>query len=80
MDTPLLFSALGTTAALLVADDGALRTARSIFEAEIDAIDRSCSRFRPDSELMRINAAGGRPGVVSDLFLEALGSRCGRPA
>ena len=72
MDAPLLFPALGTTAALLVTEGGDLRAARSIFEAEIDAIDRSCSRFRPDSELMRINAAGGQPCVVSDLFLEAL--------
>jgi len=72
MDAPLLFPALGTTAALLLADDGLLDTARGILEAEIDAIDRACSRFRPDSELTVLNQAGGRPAAVSTRFLEAL--------
>jgi len=72
MDTPLLFPALGTTAALVVTDHQVLEIARRIFEAEIKAIDEACSRFRPDSELMRINTSGGRPIVVSDRFLEAL--------
>ena len=72
MDAPLLFPALGTTAALLLTDDTRLHAARAIFEAEIDAIDRSCSRFRSDSELTLVNAACGRPCVVSTRFLEAL--------
>ena len=56
----------------MVADDHTLEIARRIFTAEIDAIDRACSRFRSDSELTHVNAAGGRPTVVSDRFLEAL--------
>lgn len=68
-----MFPALGTTAALLVADERELGVAREILELEIDAIDRSCSRFRPDSELTRVNTAGGDSTVVSDAFLEALG-------
>ncbi len=72
MERPLQFAALGTTAALLVADDSVLGVARELFEAEIGAIDRACSRFRPDSELTRVNAARGRRTVVSERFLEAL--------
>lgn len=72
MDAPLLFPALGSTAALLLPDPAQLECARSIFQAEIDAIDKACSRFRSDSDLMRINAADGQPTVVSELFLEAL--------
>ena len=72
MDRPLTFAALGTTAALVVADDDALDDARAIFAAEIAAIDTACSRFRIDSELTRVNAAAGRPTFVSSRFLEAL--------
>jgi thiamine biosynthesis lipoprotein len=72
VDRPVEFPALGTTAALLVADAAALGVARKVFQAEIDAIDRACSRFRADSELTRVNASGGARAAVSDLFLEAL--------
>ena len=44
----------------------------SVVEAELDAIDRACSRFRPDSELSAVNQAGGRAGPVSPLCLEAV--------
>jgi thiamine biosynthesis lipoprotein len=67
-----MFPALGTTAALLVGRDDDLAQARSVFETEIAAIDRACSRFRPDSELMRVNTAGGRATAVSALFRQAL--------
>ena len=40
--------------------------------AELDAIDRTCSRFRPDSELMRANDAAGRLTPTSRLFTEAV--------
>lgn len=72
MDRPLRFPALGTTAALLVADDGALELACRILRTEIDAIDAACSRFRSDSELTRVNASAGRAAPVSERFLEAL--------
>jgi len=46
--------------------------ARAILEDELAAIDRACSRFRPNSELSQINRAAGRVIVVSALFSEAL--------
>ena len=64
--------ALGTFATLLVADPAALADARGLLDAELAAIDAACSRFRPDSELRRACAAGGRPVPVSPLFAEAL--------
>jgi thiamine biosynthesis lipoprotein len=44
----------------------------AVVERELDAIDRACSRFRPDSELSRVNSAGGRCVAVGPLLLEAL--------
>jgi len=44
--------------------------ALSIVAAELAAVDRACSRFRPDSELSRLNAANGAVTGVSDLFAE----------
>ncbi|MEV6114551.1 FAD:protein FMN transferase [Streptomyces sp. NPDC052109] len=66
------FPALGTTASLLVADPGAMDAARHVLDAELAAIDVACSRFRPDSELSRVNAAGGAVFHVTALFAEAL--------
>ena len=66
------FPALGTTAALLVDRQVALEPALAVLKSEIDAIDRACSRFRPDSELSAINAAGGRARPASPLFLAAV--------
>ena len=43
-----------------------------LVEAELDAIDRECSRFRADSELERVNASAGRFMPASPLLLEAL--------
>lgn len=64
--------ALGTGAELLVgADEQALARARAAVEAWLDAVDRACSRFRPDSDLSRLNRAGGKATVVSPLLVEA---------
>jgi FAD:protein FMN transferase len=65
-------NALGTFATLLVADPDALAPARELLADELAAIDAACSRFRPDSELLRACAAGGRPVTVSPIFAEAL--------
>ncbi len=54
------WEALGTSVVLLVDDPDALATARAIVERELRAIDRACSRFRPDSDLQRVNAGAGR--------------------
>ena len=49
-----------------------LPVARAAVERELAAIDRTCSRFRADSELSRVNAAGGRRVVVDPLLVEAV--------
>jgi thiamine biosynthesis lipoprotein len=64
--------ALGTTALLRLATPGPLAETRALLEAELDAIDRACSRFREDSDLSRVNAAGGRAVRVDPLLAEAL--------
>ena len=66
------FRALGTTAHLLVTDPDRLDVAYRILDAELRGIDAACSRFRPDSELSRVNGAAGRWCTVSALFTEAL--------
>ena len=64
------FSVFGTTATLLVSEPGTVEAARAIADAELAAVDRACSRFRPDSELSRLNAADGAVTSVSELFAE----------
>ncbi|HMG64337.1 MAG TPA: hypothetical protein VK599_15440, partial [Streptosporangiaceae bacterium] len=53
------FAVFGTTATLLLTDEAALPAARQLADTELAAIDLACSRFRADSELSRLNAAGG---------------------
>jgi FAD:protein FMN transferase len=69
---PVSFPALGTLATLVSADRDRRDQAQAVLEAEVDAIDRACSRFRLDSELSMVNRAGGRPVRVSKLCLEAV--------
>jgi FAD:protein FMN transferase len=64
------FSVFGTTATLLVSDAGRLDDARNIADTQLAAVDLACSRFRPDSELSRLNASGGAVIGVSKLFAE----------
>jgi thiamine biosynthesis lipoprotein len=64
--------ALGTFATVMVTDPAALGDARALLDEELAAIDAACSRFRPDSELTRVCAAGGRPQRVGPLLAEAL--------
>ena len=66
------WTALGTGVALRVADPRALAPARAAVEAELEQIDRACSRFRADSELTRVNARAGRNTHASPLLVEAL--------
>jgi thiamine biosynthesis lipoprotein len=63
--------AIGTTAVAVV-ERAAAPQARRLLLAELDAIDRTCSRFRPDSELMRANVAAGAVTPVSRLFADAV--------
>ena len=64
--------ALGTFATVMVTDPAALSDARELLDGELAAIDAACSRFRPDSELTQVCAAGGRPVPVSPLLAQAL--------
>ena len=64
--------ALGTSAVVVVAEPGALPVARRELLRELDAIDLACSRFRPDSELVALNAAAGSVMRVSPLLFEAV--------
>jgi thiamine biosynthesis lipoprotein len=58
----------GTTAVVLVTDQAAADRARAIADAELAAVDLACSRFRPDSELSRLNANHGAVTHISELF------------
>jgi thiamine biosynthesis lipoprotein len=66
------FTALGTSAHLLVTDPAVSDRACALLTGELDAIDRACSRFRPDSELWRVNHARGRTTRISALLAEAV--------
>jgi thiamine biosynthesis lipoprotein len=68
----LRFPALGTTAELVVTDLAALDDAGRLLRAEIDRIDRACSRFRTDSDLSALQRTQGRATVISPLLAEAL--------
>lgn len=65
-------SALGTSAELVVSDVAALVAASELLHQELGRIDRVASRFRPDSELSRLNARAGRDVAVSEDLLEAV--------
>jgi thiamine biosynthesis lipoprotein ApbE len=66
------FRVFGTTAVLLVTDQAQLASARLIADAELAAVDKACSRFRPDSELSVLNNSAGRLTRVSELFAELI--------
>ncbi len=69
--------ALGTTVDLIVETaprdlDRAAGAAEAAVRAELDAVDRACSRFRFDSELSRLHDYPDRAVPVSRLLFEAL--------
>ncbi|HEY5343728.1 MAG TPA: FAD:protein FMN transferase [Solirubrobacteraceae bacterium] len=66
------WEALGTSVVLLVDDPDALAGARKVVERELHAVDRACSRFRPDSDLQLVNAGAGRFVGVDPLLIEAV--------
>lgn len=66
------FGVFGTTAILLVTGPGLLPRAREIADTELAAVDRACNRFRPDSEITRLNAAEGAAVGISELFAELI--------
>src|SRR4051794_35761358 len=64
--------ALGTTAGVVATDPDRLAEGRAAVEAELEAIDIACSRFRDDSELTRLNGRAGRKMQVSPLLADAI--------
>jgi len=65
--------AIGTTASVVVDDDRLADAALGLLVADLDDLDVACSRFRPDSELRRVERLGrGRPVPVSPLLFAAL--------
>jgi FAD:protein FMN transferase len=65
-------AALGSTALLWTTDDAALADATAELVRELDAVDRACSRFRDDSELVQLNHAEGKPFAASRYLFEAV--------
>jgi thiamine biosynthesis lipoprotein len=65
------FPALGSTAVVAVTQRDLLAEAEALLAADLHALDLACSRFRNDSELVRVNERSGRPVGVSPLLAEA---------
>jgi thiamine biosynthesis lipoprotein ApbE len=71
------WTALGMLVQLVVTEPAAVTAARELLEADLDALDRACSRFRPDSELVAVGALAQQAAdevtvVVSPLLAEAV--------
>jgi FAD:protein FMN transferase len=66
------FEVFGTTAVIVVTEPRALSGARAIADRRLADVDLAASRFRPDSELSRLNAAAGQPVDISATFAELL--------
>ncbi|HSS11445.1 MAG TPA: FAD:protein FMN transferase, partial [Acidimicrobiales bacterium] len=70
--SPAVFEGLGTTATVATTDPVAVAQAVEAVTREIAAVDASCSRFRPDSELNAVNRAAGKAVAVSGVLIEAV--------
>ena len=68
------FEAMGTSNTVVVEAEAALPAALAIVQRAIREIDETCSRFRPDSELSRLNRCGGVMVALSPLLEEAIGA------
>jgi FAD:protein FMN transferase len=63
---------MGCRNTVAVGEPSLLGDALTLVEAVIGDVDRTCSRFREDSELSRLNAAGGGDFDLSPLLEQAL--------
>lgn len=70
--TSSALQALGTTALVAVLRPESLIRARAALEHELEAVDRACSRFREDSDLIRLNSSAGEHVAVTPYLLAAL--------
>ena len=66
------FSAIGTTAVLLVTSPAAAAAAEATLRAELADLDRACSRFRADSEIQGLVRTAGSSVRVSPLLADIL--------
>jgi thiamine biosynthesis lipoprotein ApbE len=66
------WKAIGTTVRVVVTDQRQLEPARIMLAGDLAALDLACSRFRPDSELMTLQARAGQPTTVSPLLAGAV--------
>jgi thiamine biosynthesis lipoprotein len=66
------FPVWGSTAVVGVAERAALGTAQSVLQDVLAEFDRTCSRFRDDSEIAGLTRAGGAAVPVSDLLFDAV--------
>ena len=66
------FSAIGTTASVVVQEPSKAEAAERCSVLEIESIDLACSRFRSDSELEMVHAHAGAAVRVSSLLFDAL--------
>ncbi|MEP7016870.1 MAG: FAD:protein FMN transferase [Actinomycetota bacterium] len=66
------WNAIGTTIRVVVTDPSKVGAARAILTEDLAALDEACSRFRGDSELIRLEASAGRPTRVSPLLAGAI--------
>jgi FAD:protein FMN transferase len=64
--------ALGTRVTVFVTQPEALRDVCVLVAAQLAELDLACSRFRDDSELVRLNRSQGRWTAVSPLLFRAL--------
>ena len=71
------WSALGTYVQLVVAGPDRLEAARAEATRVLAAVDLACSRFRPDSDLVRANRAAGSWVRVHPLLVAALTAALG---
>jgi thiamine biosynthesis lipoprotein ApbE len=74
MATRISWRALGTSVHLLVTDVRAGDVARAAVVEVLDRVDATYSRFRPDSELSRLNARAGQTVPISPLLAVAIGA------
>ena len=66
------WNAIGTTIRIVVTDATKLDSARAMLTDDLAALDLACSRFRADSELMKLEARTGQPTTVSALLAAAV--------
>lgn len=66
------FDALGCHVHVATSDPAELRPAVAVAERLLGGVDATCSRFRRDSDLSRVNAAAGRWVPVAPLLLAAV--------